>query len=176
MAVFVQLRYSKIIMDIDRILRILNAHQVDFILIGGVNFLLNHVPVLTFDTDIWFRNSSKNRDCLNRALQEMGAEWGETENTFRSVPEDPNWLKRQVLFCLNTRFGALDIMAEVKGLEGRYHECREATTEKQTPAGIAHLSLSDKHMLDCQLALEEKDRKLDRIRILRAAIARRGRP
>ena len=39
-------------MNIDKILHALSDADVDYILIGGVNFLLRHEPELTFDVDI----------------------------------------------------------------------------------------------------------------------------
>lgn len=39
-------------MNVDGILRGLNDHGVEYILIGGMNFLLRHRPVLTYDVDI----------------------------------------------------------------------------------------------------------------------------
>ncbi len=55
-------------MDIDGILDRLHAEQVDYILIGGVNFLLRHEPELTFDVDIWVKDRDANLARLNRAL------------------------------------------------------------------------------------------------------------
>jgi hypothetical protein len=40
-------------MNVDQILRELNGHEVAYILIGGMNFLFRHAPVVTFDVDIW---------------------------------------------------------------------------------------------------------------------------
>ena len=35
-------------MNVDEILRTLSQEQVDFLLIGGMNFLLRHLPELTW--------------------------------------------------------------------------------------------------------------------------------
>ena len=40
-------------MNVDRILETLNRQDVRYILIGRMNFLLRHTPVLTFDVDVW---------------------------------------------------------------------------------------------------------------------------
>ena len=40
-------------MNVEHILRVMQRHQVAFILIGGMNFLLRHQPVVTFDVDFW---------------------------------------------------------------------------------------------------------------------------
>jgi hypothetical protein len=36
-------------MNVDEILRTLNQEHVDYLLIGGMNFLLRHLPELTYD-------------------------------------------------------------------------------------------------------------------------------
>ena len=43
--------------NIDHILATLGRHQVDYLLIGGVNFLLRHAPVLTYDVDVWIEGT-----------------------------------------------------------------------------------------------------------------------
>ena len=56
-------------MDVDLILQTFNAHRVDYLLIGGMNFLLFHEPVLTFDVDLWIDDAPEN---LRRAEQALG--------------------------------------------------------------------------------------------------------
>lgn len=157
-------------MDVDLLLSTLNRHGVDYLLIGGVNFLLRHEPVLTFDTDIWIEDSAENRTRLARALADLGAAWGPTEKEWKPVSDNPGWMEAQAVFCLTTRHGALDLFRSVKGLEGRYQECKRAAIPAQTATGVFYLGLSDRHMLECQLALDEKERKLDRMRTLRASL------
>src|SRR5690348_6270281 len=103
-------------MNVDRILQALNDEEVDFILIGGMNFLLRHEPELTFDVDVWVRDDAANLERLNRALSELGAAWGPTEGDWAPVPNEWQWLQKQPVFCLTTDHGALDIFREVRGL------------------------------------------------------------
>jgi hypothetical protein len=163
-------------MNVDRILSTLNGEQVDYILIGGMNFLLRHLPELTFDVDVWVRDTEENLHRLNRALRKLGAAWGATERTWAPVPDDPSWLSRQSLFCLTTDHGALDVFREVRGLEGRYEECRRSSSELKTASGIPFASLSDEHMLACQHALPPHERKQGRIEALEEAIRRHTNP
>ncbi|MDR1304671.1 MAG: hypothetical protein LBK76_05550 [Verrucomicrobiales bacterium] len=153
-------------MDIDRIFHTLNRHEVDWLLVGGMNFLLRHQPALTFDTDIWVRDEDENLRRLNLALRELGAEWGAIESAWQPVPEPHDWLKQQSVYCLTTTAGALDVFRAIKGLEGRYDACRAAADTRATADGERYLSLSDADMLACQLALPAAARKLDRVRYL----------
>ncbi len=161
-------------MDIDHILRTMHDHDVDYILIGGVNFLLRHLPELTYDIDIWILDTDANLEKANQALTLLRAEWGSTEQNWKPIPADPQWLRRQICFCLTTPFGALDIFREVRGLEGKYSECKIRAQHSHTPSGVTYWALSDEDMLRCQEALEPADRKTKRMEVLRAAIQRKN--
>ncbi len=157
-------------MNIDFMLKTLFEKEVEYILIGGVNFLLRHQPVLTFDMDIWIRDSRKNRSKTNEALLLMGAQWGKTECDFGPIAMDPKWLETQALYCLYTPHGNLDIFREVKGLENRFEECWNESGCFKTPSGLDYRSLSDQHMLECQEVLSEGERKKDRETFLKKII------
>ena len=159
-------------MNVDEILKALNDEQVDYLLIGGVNFLLRHLPEVTFDVDVWVRDESANLDRVNRALQKLGAEWGAREIEWHAVPNDWHWLQRQGCFCMTTRHGALDVFRDVRGLEGRYEECRAAADPSATTNGVLYRALSDAHMLACQEALPPAERKQKRVEVLRESIAK----
>ena len=157
-------------MNVDEILRTLNDEQVDYLLIGGMNFLLRHSPELTFDVDVWVRDTAENLERLNRALRNLKAEWGATEKEWEAVPEDWRWLRRQGCFCLTTACAPLDIFRDVRGLEDRYAECHSAAIPSRTAQGVNYLALSDEHMLACQEALPGPERKPRRIEVLKEAI------
>jgi hypothetical protein len=159
-------------MNVDEILRALNAERVDYLLIGGMNFLLRHLPELTFDVDIWVGDEAENLGRLSRALGRLAAEWGRTEAEWRPVPEDWRWLETQPLFCLTTRHGALDVFRDVLGLEGRYAECKARAVAARTASAIPFHALCDEDMLACQEALPPGERNARRMEILREAIRR----
>lgn len=156
-------------MNVDSILAAFNQAGVEFVLIGGMNFLLNHKPILTFDVDLWVDDTGENLAKVNIALRMLKAEWGRTAETFAEISSDPSWLEQQMMFFLYTPAGDLDIFRAVRGLES-YAQCRERTKVRLTPAGVPYRSLSDHDMLLCQLALCDEDQKLDRIRVLRKAL------
>jgi hypothetical protein len=47
-------------MTVDQILETFNRRQAGYLLIGGMNFLLRHQPVLTFDVDLWVADTPEN--------------------------------------------------------------------------------------------------------------------
>jgi hypothetical protein len=163
-------------MNVDEILRALNEERVDYLLIGGMNFLLRHLPELTFDVDIWVRDGGENLHRLTRALRRLDAQWGRTEAAWAPVPEDWRWLETQAVFCLTTREGALDVFRDVLGLEGRYAECKTRGVPAQTANGIPFHGLCDQDMLACQEALPPGEQKVRRMETLRQAVAQTHKP
>ncbi len=135
-----------------------------------MNFLIRHLPELTFDVDIWVRDDVENLRRLNLALGHIGAEWGLTEAEWGPVGDDGRWLEAQGLFCFTTKHGALDVFREVRGLEGRYAECKGRAVASQTATGVNFQGLSDEDMLACQDALPLPEQKTRRMDILREAI------
>jgi hypothetical protein len=62
------------VVNVDQILAALNQHDVRYLLIGGMNFMIRHQPILTYDLDVWIDDSHQNRACCEAALSELGAE------------------------------------------------------------------------------------------------------
>src|SRR5579862_1431872 len=83
-------------MDVERILRTLSQHGVDYILIGGMNFLINHSGPLTYDVDVFVRDTPENLRELNFALQELACEWGAGRKTGSACPTiRAGWKRRR---------------------------------------------------------------------------------
>ena len=157
-------------MNVDHILKTLNDHGVDYLLIGGVNFLLRHSPALTYDVDVWIEDSDENRRRCEKSLIELDAEWGASDDQWERVANKPaGWLDRQGIFCMNSRHGALDIFRSVEGVDN-WNEANHRSVEGQTRGGVPYRGLSDRDMLECQLALSEADQKQARIEALRRAL------
>ena len=161
-------------MNVDRILETMNGHQVDYLLIGGMNFLLRHLPVLTFDVDLWIADTPENLRRTESALADLNAEWGPSDSEWRPVAQLPaGWLERQTVFCLTSPHGPIDIFRAVRGLPDR-HAAAQRAISSETAAGARYRGLSDEDMLACQLALDEHERKPERVRFL-SGILRRNR-
>ena len=158
-------------MNVDRILDTLNAREVEYLLIGGMNYLLHHEPVLTYDVDIRIRDSAENRSRCEAALAELKAEWGRSEEEWGPIADKPSgWLSRQGMYALTSAYGSIDVFRSVLGLDDWQKSASTAHNGK-TASGVPYVGLSDADMLKSQLALEDGDQKRDRIRKLREAIA-----
>jgi hypothetical protein len=162
--------------NVDEILMTMNRLGCRFLLIGGMNFMLRHEPILTYDVDLWIEDREDNRCCCELALLELGAEWGATEDVWGPVSGlESGWLDRQHVFSLITPHGAIDIFRSVFGLDD-WQACWQRATSETTASGVEYRGLSDEDMLQCQLALSEGEQKQDRIRALRDAIDKRQNP
>jgi hypothetical protein len=161
-------------MNIDEIIRAMNRHGCRFLLIGGVNFMLRHQPILTYDVDLWIEDSEENRRHCEQALLELKAEWGATDASWGSVSRlGDGWLDSQHVYSLLTAHGAVDIFRSVAGLDD-WQACWQRAKSESTQAGETYRGLADEDMLECQLALAEGLQKQERIRALRAAIEKQG--
>jgi len=78
-------------MNVDHILRTFADCGVEYLLIGGMNFLLRHEPVLTYDIDFWIHDTAENLDRCAVALQQLDAAWGPTEADWRPVAAPPGF-------------------------------------------------------------------------------------
>ena len=140
-------------------------------MIGGMNYLLKHEPVLTYDVDFWLEDTAANLSRAEAALAALHAEWGLTEEDWGPVAgRKPGWLSRQTLYCLTSPHGSIDIFRHVKGLESGWQEAQRSAEARKTAGNIDYAGLSDMDMLRCQLALDEGERKQDRIRRLRDSL------
>ena len=161
-------------MNVDLILETLNRCDVSCILIGGMNYLLRHEPVLTYDVDVWIDDTPENRRRCELALCELDAEWGCTDDDWKPVRQhSAGWLDRQGLYCLSSPHGAIDIFRSVAGLID-WQAARSTALCEKTAGDIAYLGLSDEDMLKCQYALDEGLRRHNRIETLKRAL--RGGP
>ena len=71
-----------------RILEILDAHGVEFVVVGGVAAVLHGAPVTTFDIDTLIKVDEGNADRLLAALTELQARYREHPKTTRPSKQD----------------------------------------------------------------------------------------
>lgn len=159
-------------MNVDRIFETMNRHGVRYLLVGGMNFMLRHEPILTFDVDFWIEDSDENRRRCEAALLELEATWGPTDDTWQPVGNfGPGWLDAKQVYCTLTPSGAVDIFRSIRGLTD-WASCHQRAVNEETKGGAPYSALSDEDMLACQMALDEGERKQYRIDSLNAAIKR----
>lgn len=114
-------------------LRILAAHEVEFVLIGGIAGRLWGSPTITRDLDICYARASANLERLASALTEMHA-------TLRGVSEDvPFRLDARTLaagdhFTFKSDTGDLDCLGTPTGTNG-YEQLR-AGAERMDVDGL----------------------------------------
>jgi hypothetical protein len=100
--------------DPTAILRVLNAHQVKFVVVGGVSGNLHGSTTLTEDIDIAYARDRQNLERLAGALRDLRA-------TLRGAPKglpfklDAATLRAGLNFTFSTRLGPLDCIGEAAG-------------------------------------------------------------
>ena len=158
------------IVNVDAILTQFNQLQVDYLLIGGMSYLLRHQPVLTFDVDLWIEPGAENRQLAEKALALLNASWGRSEDDWEPVSVKPTgWLTGQSVFCLQCPHGAIDIFLAVAGLED-WQTVNQRGISDTTSTVCPYRSISDQDLLQCQLVLSETEQKKDRVAYLRSRL------
>ena len=100
------------------ILRLLNKHEVEYIVVGGVAAVIQGAPVTTFDLDALVRLSEGNADRLMLALGELDARYREHETEINPTKED---ILAGGHLLLLTRAGPLDVLGFI-GDGNRYED------------------------------------------------------
>ena len=105
--------------DPEAILRVLELHRVEYVLIGGLAATLHGSPLRTGDADICPSSSEQNLDRLAAALNELEARIRSAD-----APEgvrfacDAKFLSNLEMLNLVTRYGDLDIAFRPLGTAG----------------------------------------------------------
>jgi predicted nucleotidyltransferase len=108
------------------LLRTLQRHGVDFVVIGGIAGLAQGSSYPTFDLDIAYARDPANLRRLVDALAEIGV-------TLRGAPPElPFQLDVQALanganFTFDTEFGSFDVLADIAGIKN-YDDLRGAAS------------------------------------------------
>ncbi len=107
------------------ILEVLNQHQVEYIVVGGVAAVIHGAPTTTFDLDALVRVTEANAERLVRALSEL-------EGRFREHHEAICPTIKDILagghLLLMTRAGPLDVLGFI-GDQRRYEDLLDASPE-----------------------------------------------
>jgi hypothetical protein len=128
----------------ERILETLAAHDVDFVLIGGLAAASHGSPFLTQDVDVTPEASIANLDRLSAALKELDARI-RAEGVEAGLPfdHDGESLADSGVWNLTTRFGDLDLSLRPSGTEGYPDLSRTAKVSEAFGVRLRIASLED---------------------------------
>lgn len=122
------------------ILELLNRHEVEYIVVGGVAAVIQGAPVTTFDIDTLVRISDENASRLLRVLDELEAHFREHQSKVRPTKED---IMAGGHLLLMTRAGPLDVLGFI-GNDARYEDLVDASSHvSMTMGSIRVLSLEE---------------------------------
>ena len=99
-------------------LRVLQLHEVEFIVVGVIAAVAQGSPVPTRDLDVTPSASDENYERVASALQDLEAKLRLPDGTGMDFPIEPAFLKGNTAWTLLTRFGVLDLVFEPAGTRG----------------------------------------------------------
>ena len=108
-------------------LRLLHAHRVQFLVVGGIAARLRGAPLLTQDVDITPAPDRANLERLAGALKDLDARLRTaTEPDGVPFPFDPGLLENATVWTLTTKHGDLDLVVSPAGTDGYRDLIRDA--------------------------------------------------
>jgi len=116
-------------MQLDALLRLLDSHDVEFIIVGGVAAVLHGSARLTQDLDVVYARTPQNLARLVEALRDHAP-------YLRGAPPglpfqwSEDTLRLGLNFTLQTDLGALDLLGEIAG-GGEYQDLTNHTVETE---------------------------------------------
>jgi uncharacterized nucleotidyltransferase DUF6036 len=133
------------VFEADEILRILSAHQVDFVVVGGIAVMVHGYIRNTQDLDIIVRPGTLSLSRLSEALAELEAEPRGGGGAGINLT-DPHQLRRAPLVPTLTKAGPLDVVniEHLSGAPPSYDALREAAIKLELRGSeVAVAGLSD---------------------------------
>ncbi len=105
--------------DFGQLFAVLDAHDVRYVVIGGIAAVLFGSPYPTYDLDICPDKRAPNRQKLAAALNDLeAAEWDPHKREFVARSWDEVTLSVDKTWLLGTRYGRLDVLFEPAGTRG----------------------------------------------------------
>lgn len=97
-------------LDPGGVFQVLAAHEVDYVLIGGLAAVIRGSTVMTNDADLFASNGDDNVERLSEALRDLDARL-RVESTPEGVPFDPHpaLIKSMSMLNMTTRCGDVDL-------------------------------------------------------------------
>lgn len=94
-----------------RLLRALDHHRVDYVVVGGVAAILEGAPITTLDLDVVYDLAEENLRRLEAALEQLGAVYRDPAGRRIAVTADR--LRTNRVNLLETESGLLDAMQSI---------------------------------------------------------------
>jgi predicted nucleotidyltransferase len=128
----------------EEILRILNKHQVRYVVIGGFAAIIHGSDIPTTDVDITPEESAENLERLSNALREMNARvWTQPVPEGLPFDHDATSLADVQILNLVTDHGRFDITRTPAGTQGYEDLHRDAVTVRIYDLDVPVASLAD---------------------------------
>ncbi len=106
--------------NIEHILRTLNNHSVDYVVLGG-----SALPSpATCDVNILIDDTWANRIELNFALHDLFCDCSEDATKPKPVPDSPDWMENAVVHFLKSPHGSIAIFCALDGLAEGFAEAK----------------------------------------------------
>jgi predicted nucleotidyltransferase len=150
-----------------RILELLEQHDVEYVVVGGVAAVLQGAPVTTFDIDALVKLDDTNADRLMHALTALEARYREHQSDVRPTRED---ILAGGHLLLITNNGPLDVLGFIGN--GKRYEDVAGSIENIDVGGLPVRVLDLKTLIAEKRALgRDKDQPM--LRLLEAVLRRR---
>jgi hypothetical protein len=127
-----------------QILRALEAHHVNYVVIGAIAAVAAGAPILTTDLDVTPARSRENLERLALALRDLDARLrAPTDPEGIPFPIEAEMLATAESWTLATRSGDLDLMFSPAGTQGYDDLRRGARRERIAGVSVAVAALAD---------------------------------
>jgi hypothetical protein len=157
-------------MAIAELLKTLVAHQVEYVVVGGMAAVLQGAPVNTLDLDVVYARTPENIERLLAALKELDAFFRDDPRRLRP---DSSHLESRGHKLLETNQGPLDLLGNIE--EDTGYEDLVADSEWLEVAGAPVRTLSLQRLIRVK---EQLGRPKDQVMlmILRATLDEKSKP
>lgn len=115
-------------------LRVLQEHDVLFVVVGVIAAIAQGSPIATRDLDVTPSQASDNYERLAAALAELDAKLRLPDGTGLDFPIEPRYLAGNTAWTLLTRFGVLDVVYVPAGTRG-FDDLRRQAVELDLGTG-----------------------------------------